>query len=383
MHIVLFSENDWSDLAQGLSLPADRVTQVRGSIADLADRVLEKNPDLVIAAVPDQSHEVIHAFETLGALAPACALVPVCATPAPDFLMRLMRAGIREVLPVADAATVVDLVERLRSRVQRGVEKKEDRARRVGFMSAKGGDGGTCVAANMAAALAKDHDVRVLLIDLSLPFGDVEMYLSSQQPGHDLADFSDEVNRLDLSLVESMVMPVAENFHVITSPTSFEKVLKISPAQVEKLIDVVSKFYNFVVIDLGAGVDPVSLRALEKLDQLVVIATITVPSVRRANQILRLWEGLGLALAKVSVVVNRHTVNPDIQIADFEKASGKRVAMLIPNQSAGVSESLLKGLPLVTLQPNSDFSRVIFSWAAEWLGKPAQEKSIWHRFGIK
>jgi hypothetical protein len=37
----------------------------------------------------------------------------------------------------------------------------------------------------------------------------------------------------------------------------------------------------------------------------------------------------------------------------------------------------------VTLQPNSDFSRVIFNWAAEWLGKPAQEKSIWHRFGIK
>lgn len=86
---------------------------------------------------------------------------------------------------------------------------------------------------------------------------------------------------------------------------------------------------------------------------------------------------------KVSVVINRYSGKADVQIADFEKAIGQRVAKIFPQESLGVQESLLKGLPTIDLRPKSEFSRLIGEVAAEWQGKPIEEKSIWHRFGIR
>ena len=385
MHIILYSPLDWQIPDSVLDPARNQITRVKDGLSQMVSKVAQQGPDLVLVHGIAQTNEYAVKLELLCNALPKAAVIPVCPNPEPEFLLRVMRAGVREVIPADDHVLIAEVLARIKNRQQAasGAGSGLPLARRIAFMSAKGGDGGTCIAANIATSLTKDPACRVLLIDLSLPFGDLEMYLTNEKMENDLADFCEEINRLDSSLLDFMVHHVSANLHLIAAPQVFDKVLKISAQQIERLIDLAARDYNYVLIDIGVGVDPISLQVLEKLDELVVVATMTVPSVRRVGQILRLWESLGYLIGKVSVVINRYSGKADVQIADFEKAIGQRVAKIFPQESQGVQESLLKGQPTINLQPKAEFSRLIGEIAAEWQGKPIQEKSIWHRFGIK
>ncbi len=88
-------------------------------------------------------------------------------------------------------------------------------------MSAKGGDGATYLTANLAAALADNPECRVLTIDLSLPFGDLDMYMTGNTTSNNLATFSNQIDRIDGALLDSMAHHVSGNLHLIPSPTIF------------------------------------------------------------------------------------------------------------------------------------------------------------------
>jgi pilus assembly protein CpaE len=208
------------------------------------------------------------------------------------------------------------------------------------------------------------------------------MFLSNQKQSHDLADFSDEIDRLDSDLMDSMVEHLTENLDLIPAPISVDRLIHIKADHIDRLIELSSSGYDYVIIDIGAGIDPISIHALGKLSELIVVATMTVPSVKRATQVLRYWEELGLDHSKLSVVVNRHYSKADIKITDIEKAMSRKVSHILPQDNSGVQESLLKGVPLIDLRPKSDFSKSILEWASEWSGM-AKGKTLWQRLKIK
>jgi pilus assembly protein CpaE len=385
MKIILFSKSAWPSAEGGLDTTSDQIVSLTGNLANLPDLLKSQRPDVVFISQFDQTEELLSGIDALCKAHPAVAVVPIFVKPDSEFLIKLMRLGVREVLSSTAAPALREAISRTNDRLTSiHSPAGHQRSRSMVFMSAKGGDGGSCVAANFAAALARDKQARVLLIDLSIPFGDVEMYITSEPAAHDLADFSDEIDRLDGALMQSMVQHVKENLDIIPTPPSFEKIIHITPEHIKKLIEIAGNQYDFLIIDLGTGIDPITLQALDRTDELVVVATMTVPSVRRTSQILRLWESLGHSAAKVSVVVNKSSGKSDIQIAEFEKAMAKKVRWVLPAEKEGVDESLLKGSPVIDLHPKSPFSKRILEWAQDWGGGNfTGEKSIWHRFGIK
>ncbi len=380
MHIVLFSSQAWQMPATTLGAQ-HQVSGLQGSLDELQTRVVASKPDLVLLGGFAQNDALLEKIETLCAALPQAAVLLVCTNPESAFLLRAMRAGVREVIssdsPDALNAAVVRAESRFLSARQTGGKV----SRCIGVMPAKGGDGASCVVANLASELSQTLNLRVLLIDLSLPFGDVELFLTHETAMHNLADFADEIERLDGALLEGMTHHIAANFHLIQSPQTIDQLLHITPGYVDRLIRIAVQHYDYVLLDLQ--LDTVSLSVLELLDQLVVVTTMNVPSVRHASQVIRMWESLGYAAAKLSIVVNAFTQKSIVRIADFEKTVGLRVSRVVPLESDGVEISLLKGIAAVRLKPKSDFAKTINAWAAELTGRTPTEKSIWQHFGIK
>jgi pilus assembly protein CpaE len=178
-----------------------------------------------------------------------------------------------------------------------------------------------------------------------------------------------------------MTSHITSNFHLIQSPQTIDQLMHISPSYVDRLIHIAVQHYDYVLLDLQ--LDTISLSVLELLDQLVVVTTMNVPSVRHASQILRMWESLGYAATKLSLVVNAFNSKSIVRIADFEKTVGLRVGRVLPLETDGVEASLLKGIAAVLLKPKSDFAKTIIAWAAELTGRTPTEKSLWQHFGIK
>lgn len=364
----------------------NHITHVRSTLANLAPKVSELAPDIILLIGYEQNDDLINQLQLLGETNKNIEVIPHCINPKPDFLLRAMQTGVREVLTDAHPENFNALIERVRQRMATNLNLDSViGAKKIGFMSAKGGEGGSLTAANFATALASNSELKVLAIDLSLPFGDLEMYLTNQKSLYDLSDFANEIERLDTALFDLMVHKLSPNFHLISSPKSFEKVLHIAPHHIEKIVQIAGKLYDFIIFDVGAKIEPISVQVLDRLDQLCIVTTLTIPSMRRTNQLLHLWESLGYSVTRVSVILNRYQDKDDLTIADLEKAAGKKVSRVLPDEARGVQESLLNGSALINLNPKLKYSCAIMNWAAEFSGKPTQKErqSLWNRLRRK
>lgn len=378
MHIVLFFSETWAVKDEVFDLAANRITRIKGGLSDFG-RIVQANPELVIFSGLPLTEKLPQEIAVLTAALPSSTFVVHHPSPDSQSLISLLRAGVREILTDDSAAAVKEMMQRLRVRSKANAQLEQKTGKCIGFISAKGGDGATFVAANLAAALAKSGKHRVLAIDLSLPFGELEMYLTNAKIPHDISDIVSEVDRMDQALLNTMSFSLNDNLQLIPASSNFEKILRVNADNVTQLLKVASENYDFVLVDLGAGIDPISLRLIESLNQVVLVTTMSLTSVKRATQIIGLWTSLEYPDAKLSILVNRNSGSSDIKLAEFEKTIGISISHVLPNAPEIVNESLRVGKSLVESAPRSAISRAISDWAEEWLAKPSGDRSLWQR----
>lgn len=254
----------------------------------------------------------------------------------------------------------------------------------LAVMPAKGGDGASGVVANLATAISQaDRKTRVLVMDLSLPFGDVDLFLQHAPLVHDVSRLCDEVSRLDAALLDVMTEHLSSNLHLVSSPPTLERYLHIKPGDVVKLVRLAQTQYDWVILDLG--LDPIGLSLLACLDHLLLIVTPHVPSVRRAHQLVRLWHGLESAGATLSLGLSLHSARSEIHQSDVEVTLGVPVTLVLPRANSLMAASLIQGVPAVTLQPRSDYARAVVAWAAQLTGRKNlnARRTLWQRFANK
>ena len=340
---------------------------------------IPRGADLLLLAGFPIDGRLLGALETCNANAPDCAVVPVLADPPADRVVQVMQAGADDIVASLASPDLDALIARTRERMRRS-HLPADAIRTIGVVAAKGGDGATCIAANLAAALSRCPGTRVMAIDLSLPFGDLDIHLTSEQPNHDLADVLAQIERLDASLLDTLAHPIGEQLRLIASPADFQRLVEVRPPLVERLLHLASESYRFVVVDLGTGTDPVSLSLLGSFDQLLMVATPDIASLRHAGKVLRMWQGLGYQTSRIGLVANRVGAHPEVPVTRFAATLGLPVVREIADEPSGVSESLLEGAPVLITAPASAFSRAVRHWAADLSGIPPTEESLWTSF---
>lgn len=378
MHVLLVSDGHWpvSDSTfegwtQGLS------RWESGFDVVLSDGPA---PDVVFTGACPES-ALPQVIARIKQVYPNAAIIPYLATPSPDVLLSLLRSGVADVLTKETPEAFREIAERTGKVAAPAVPTAASATaiRRMGFISAKGGVGSTVLLANLGMMLAKTGGARVLLVDLTLPFGDLDMYLTTQKPDHDLADLAGEVDRLDQALFKAMVHHVNDKVDLIPCPQGVERVMQVTPPAVSRLIQVVSGSYDVVLFDFGSTVDPVKLPLLETLDQLAIVVMLDVPNARHTSQLYDLLKGLDFPLQKTSLIVNRHAKDAPITQDELEEAVGRPVDRALPDAGQVITDSLAQGLPAVEAQPASAFSEKLEEWAAELLGLPQKRKSLWQR----
>lgn len=384
MQILIYSQNPWPIPDSVFSQFGDSVIRLTGSIADLSAAALKSQPSIVFVHGYECGETLAEAVKQLRAFLPSALIIPYCVNLEPNFLLRLMREGIREVLTTDSESAVKDLLKRAHHYFSSLDQGEGQKARKIGLLAAKGGDGSSCLAANLSYAIAQDTQSKVLVMDLSLPFGDLDMFLTNVASPHNLSHFSEEIDRLDFSLLESMTQHIEENLHFIPAPSLFDDALKVNASHIQKLVALAAKHYRYIVLDMGNQINPLSIAILEGLDDLIIVATNNVPSIRRSSQLLRLWEGIGRHSDNVSLVINRYDSGLDLDISQINKAIGKAVSETLPEDHEGVEEALLKGKPLMQFNPKSPLARAITKWSSRWSGKIIKEdKSLWQRLKNK
>ena len=381
MNIVTYSPHPWDVLDTQLELGQYQFVQMVGEIRDMVRKLSAQKHDLVFLVGFDPADpQYLHEAEKLCLTLPGTTIVALHPKIQPEILISLMRAGVREVIADSAADTLRHVIERAQLRVK-GVSV--NRGRVFGFVSAKGGDGGSCIAANLAFAISQQSGNRVLVIDLSLPFGDLDLYLSGHHHQQDLADISSQSDRLDQPLLDSMVQHISPTLDLIPSPATFEKIVHIEPEQVSELIRIAINFYDYILIDLGDSFDQVGLWVLDRLEDLCIVATPSLPSMRRAAQLLTLWRDLEKPVSHAEIILNRADANASISSAEIEKVIGKPIHKSFPSDVKAVQDALLMGKSILQTAPKSRLSQTIVDWAVLLTGSSQPKPSLWQRLKIK
>lgn len=376
MHILLYSPGAWPIDDALLDPQRHRIERLQGGWKELTSTVASRQPDVVMVTGYEAGAAYLRELQAVCTALPTSTVVVYQPQASADQLMDMMRAGVRDVLTDCQLATVQQLLERAVLRRQTSPSAK---SRLIGILTAKGGDGGSCSAANLAYAISHEAKARVLLMDLNLPFGNLEMYLIHQSGMKDLADLSTEADRMDSSLFESMVHHVTPNLDLVISPTAFDKVMRVQPQQVQQLIDIVRPHYDYMILDLGASLDALTLSVLDQVDELHLVASTSLPSIRRASQILHLLKSMDYADNKLSVVVNRFDKQGAVSLPEMERVMSKPVLCHLPVENAGAESSLLKGRAVMELMPASRYAQAVRGWASHITGIQAPRKSLWQR----
>ena len=216
-------------------------------------------------------------------------------------------------------------------------------------MSCKGGSGATFLATNLGYALAALENKRVVLIDLNLQFGDASLFVSDSKPLATLADVAQQIHRLDHSLLASSMLNVTPNFALLAAPEDPVHADDVKPEHIDALLTLARQHYDFILLDVGRGLDAVSVRALDQSDMIFPVLQTTLPYVRDGKRLLDVFRSLDYHRDKIFLIVNRHEKSSEIKLRDLETAYGSAVFMTIPNHYEAAAASVNQGVPVLKL----------------------------------
>jgi pilus assembly protein CpaE len=361
MKIKLITPDAGHATAWSEALRAERgfdLTTIIRPLRDVNVIVNGSRPDIVL--VETTTTEDVEALETLAATHPEVDYVLVGNDSSPEFLMRAMRAGVRDVLPAL--ATPAEILAAMRRQLRKrsaplAAPVVARHGEVIAVVSCKGGSGATFVAANLAHLLAAGGRRRVALIDMNLQFGDAALFVSSTVPVSNVADVARNIARLDTELLQSSMSEVAPGLWVLAAPDDPAHATDVLPLHVQQIVDQAREMFDFVVIDTGRALSSVTLRALDLADRVYAVLQLTLPFIRDGKRLRDVFRSLDYPARKINWIVNRHQKDGQFTVEDLKRALAIEQVITLPNHYEAVAASVNQGVPVETIAPNSTIAR--------------------------
>lgn len=339
-------------------------------------RVKTATPDVILVDIPnDNTPMALRAVELLHQEVPDSAIFAIGSLNQPQVIVNAMRAGAREFIERPPNTT--DLIEafvRLTA-AQRRVRQEGIRGKVFSVINAKGGNGSTTVAVNLALALQSAHG-QTALIDLA-PLGHAALHMNLK-PAFNVADATRNLHRMDASLLESFMTRHSTGLQLLAGSTT-PAAVDPSTAEFVRLFDMLVSHFRYVVVDTSSRFDAAS-RLIANLSETVLL--VACPDVASLWSAARVQQYLGEtgSRERVRLVLNRYRKVPGFSEADAEAAAGAKLLWRVPNQYFAVSSAIDRGIPVMD-QRGSEIARCFSGLAHELTRNDVEVKrAAWSLF---
>jgi pilus assembly protein CpaE len=333
-------------------------------------------PDVVLVDIAaDGVASALRAIELLRQELPDAAVFAVGPLTQPQLIVSVMRAGVREFIERPTTATdLLDAFVRLTA-TRRKPGRESSRGKVFTIVNAKGGNGATTVAVNLALALQSIHH-STALVDMA-PLGHCALHLNLR-PAFTVSDAITNLHRLDSSLLESFMVRHDRGLQVLAGPVT-PTVIEPSASDIARLLDTIVGMFHYIVVDVSSRLDSATRLVSNLSEKILLVAHADVASLWSAGRVAQ-YLGESGSRDRFALVLNRYRKVAGFDEAQTEAAIGAPVLWRIPNQYFAVSTAIDRGVPLVQ-QGNTEFGRSI-SGLAEYLTKDDLEvkRTAWSLF---
>ncbi|WP_439470845.1 AAA family ATPase [Brevundimonas sp.] len=203
--------------------------------------------------------------------------------------------------------------------------------RSIAFVGARGGSGSSSVAHNTAYAMSERIGANTVIVDYDLPFGTAGLDFN-QDPLNGVADALSQPDRLDPVLLDRMMVRCTDKLSLFAAPATLDADWEISPDAFEEVTTQIRATAPFVVLDLPHVWSSWMRRTLISADEVVVVATPDLASLRNAKNMIDLIKQGRPNDAPPRLVLNQVGVpgRPEIPAKEFGNALGVHPSLIIP-----------------------------------------------------
>ncbi len=344
-------------------------------------------PDVVVVDIRADASSGMAAIERLRAGHPTVALFAIAASPEPDLILQAMRAGANEFFawhPSGTSQASRTMEESFHGAVRRTAARHA--AATAGarqpcvthvFLGAKGGAGTTTVAVNCAVELARLTKRPTAIIDLKPCLGEVALFLGVR-PRFTVLDAIENLHRLDRDFLRELMARHKSELDILAGSEQFDRPNGQDAGAIEELLRVLSRLYDYIVIDAGNMINSCAVSALYAADTIFLVTNPDVPSIRNAQRLVDRVRQLGAGSERVKILLNRVSDQNLIAPKQIETALGYGIHHTFSSDYRTVSTALNSGVPLA-LTNNSELATQFNSFTRHLLGvqedvKPEPER---------
>ncbi|QDU90106.1 Septum site-determining protein MinD [Pirellulimonas nuda] len=333
------------------------------------DVLKQTNPDVGFISMDGDPDQAVDLIESISRNNPNVTLLVASSSTDGSLILRTMRAGAKEFLtqPLKPEELAAALARIHRTRFGEGQSARGCKV--ITVTGATGGVGVTSMAVNLGCSLAADPDHSVVLLDLDLTLGDADVFLDTV-PEYTLTDVSQNVARLDFTLLRRSLTKHASGLYLLPRPVALEDALLVTPDDLSRVIGLLKATFTHLIIDASKAYNALDMLALRLSDEALMVTQLDLPCLRNVVRLMVSFERTPGLKEKTRIIVNRAGQGgASISLRKAQETLGQEVYWQVPNDFRTMIEVRNNGVPLLEQAPKAAITQSISQLAGALCGR--------------
>jgi pilus assembly protein CpaE len=338
---------------------------------------LQRTGDVVIVACGTEDTDVTQIVDRVIGNRPGRPVVVISEGSPNGFLRQAFDAGADDVITLPQAPGAISFtLEKVVARRKGLSVSGQASAPLITILGPKGGTGKTLIATNLAVALAQ-RDMKVVLVDLDLQFGDIGLALGLS-PEVTLYDLMKAGPPFDHEKVEQHMMSHSSGVKVLIAPTRPDQASAVSIDHMRDVYASLRTMANVVIVDTPPGFTPEVIATIDVSSEICMVGMLDSLSLKNTKLGLETLDLMGYDTEKLTLVLNRADSRVGITPGDVSTIIGRVPDVLVPSDRE-IPRSVNEGIPIVASKQHSDaakaFRKLADRYGQAQAPKPAQTGS--------
>jgi pilus assembly protein CpaE len=242
----------------------------------------------------------------------------------------------------------------------------------IAFVGARGGAGSSTIAHNVGWYIADELQINTTIVDFDLAFGTTGLDFNDEA-GQGVADALAAPERLDDVLLDRLLIKRGEHLSLFTAPAALERDYDAVPEAYEAVIDATRQMSPCVIVDMPHAWTPWIKACLIAADEIVVVATPDLASLRNAKNLIELVRHARPNDSPPRLVINQANMpkRPEIPAKDFAETMGVEPAAVLAFDAALFGQAGNNGQMVLEIAPKAPVSDSLRKLARILTGREA------------
>lgn len=331
-------------------------------LADGWQTFLEQPSDLLLVACAEYSEHVERVVDMAVKQRPDRPVIVLAERSPNGVLRQAFETGADDVMTLPQTPATLDFA------VDKAIARRQGAAHVRGtplaplvcVLGPKGGTGKTLVATNLAVALAR-RDLRVVLADLDLQFGDIGLALGLV-PERTIYELAKAGRPYDHDKLDRHLMVHPSGVKVLVGPTRPDHASAVTVDFLRDVYASLRTMCDIVIVDTPPGFTPEVIASIDVSTSLVVVGMLDALSLKNTKLGLETLDLMGYSPENVSLVLNRADSRVGITHDDVSAIIGRAPDVFVPSDRE-IPRSVNEGVPIVASRERSEAARAFQSLA--------------------